>query len=299
MSKLSINGPTGPNPVVADTDDRLVAGQPKSAADAAWMVRYDRLSRLPIILAAVLPLILIPQPGHWIDEAIDVISWLVFVVDFVVHRRRLHDYLGTRLGRFDLGVVILTAPWFLISGAHGGSVVVFLRLARLVRLVIASRGARRLITRLGRVAAVAGGVVTVGALVAYYAEHATNPGFKTYRDSLWWATVTLTTVGYGDIVPETSAGRWAAVVIMLTGVAVLGLLAGSLASFFRLGSDDDEAAEADRQAAPQQAVQQPEDRLADLTAELQSLRAEMALLSQRLSAWPPTSPAGTDSPPVS
>jgi voltage-gated potassium channel len=46
--------------------------------------------------------------------------------------------------------------------------------------------------------------------------------------------VTLTTVGYGDIVPETTAGRAAGVMIMLTGIAVLGLLAGSLASFFRL-----------------------------------------------------------------
>ena len=84
----------------------------------------------------------------------------------------------------------------------------------------------------------------VGASVAYYAEHPTNPEYKTYGDSLWWAIVTLTTVGYGDIVPETAAGRWAAVFIMVTGVAVLGLLAGTLASFFRIGSDADALADA-------------------------------------------------------
>jgi voltage-gated potassium channel len=49
--------------------------------------------------------------------------------------------------------------------------------------------------------------------------------------------VTITTVGYGDIVPKTTTGRWAAVVIMVTGIAVLGVLAGSLASFFRLGDN--------------------------------------------------------------
>jgi hypothetical protein len=54
----------------------------------------------------------------------------------------------------------------------------------------------------------AGGVVVLGSLVAYHAEHPTNPGFATIGDALWWGIVTLTTVGYGDIVPKTPAGRW-------------------------------------------------------------------------------------------
>ena len=102
---------------------------------------------------------------------------------------------------------------------------------------MATRGARRLFERLGRVALVAVAVVFVGAAVAYRAEHATNPGFATYGDSLWWAIVTLTTVGYGDIVPKTTAGRVDGIMIMITGISVLGLLAGSMASFFRLDSN--------------------------------------------------------------
>jgi voltage-gated potassium channel len=82
----------------------------------------------------------------------------------------------------------------------------------------------------------ASGVVVLGSLVAYHAEHPTNPGFATIGDAFWWGIVTLTTVGYGDVVPTTTTGRWAAVTIMITGIAVLGLLAGSLASFFRLGT---------------------------------------------------------------
>jgi voltage-gated potassium channel len=135
--------------------------------------------------------------------------------------RRLVRYLSTWLGRFDLFVVISTAPWFVGTGT--GKFVILIRLARVARLVMATRGARQLFERLGVVSLVAVGGVFAGAAVAYRAEHATNPGFKTYGDALWWAVVTLTTVGYGDIVPKTTAGRVDGVMIMVTGADLAAL----------------------------------------------------------------------------
>ncbi len=210
-------------------------GEPRSDADAAFLERFDAAFRLPIIISAVLPLIVAPEPGKVVSVVIGVVTWLVFLVDYVVHLRRVQHFGRTGFGRFDLLIIVATAPWFLIPGAHGGSFVVLLRLARLGRIIMASKRSRQLFQRLGRVGIVAGGVLVTASLVAYYAEHPTNPEFATIGDALWWGIVTMTTVGYGDIVPKTATGRWAAVVIMLTGVAVLGLLAGSLASFFRLG----------------------------------------------------------------
>jgi voltage-gated potassium channel len=253
------------------------------------MERYEPRVRLPIIVSAILPLIVAPGPASLVDITIGVATWLVFVVDYVVHRRHLYRYGHTGYGRFDLFVVIATAPWFLIPGLHAGEFVVLLRLARLARLVMASKGARRLFDRLGRVAVVAIGVVVLGSLIAYYAEHPTNPGFATFGDALWWGIVTLTTVGYGDIVPETTTGRWAGVTIMITGVAVLGVLAGSLASFFRLGEGDNGAGSPGGEPA-KPAGTSGDAVLQALTAELTALRSQVEVLTQRLTGGPPGQP---------
>ena len=262
-------------------------GQPRSERDAALLERFDARMRLPIIVSAILPLIIVPESGDWLGIVVGVVTWVVFLADYLVHARHLEHYGRTRLGRFDLFVVIATAPWFLLPGAQAGAFVVLLRLARLARLMMASRGARRLFDRLGRVAAVAGGVVLLGSLVAYHAEHPTNPEFATVGDALWWGIVTLTTVGYGDIVPKTSAGRWAAVIIMITGIAVLGLLAGSLASFFRLGNGQPSAESPAAGEAEHAAASSSDAALLALTAEVSALRHQVETLAARLVGVPP------------
>jgi voltage-gated potassium channel len=146
----------------------------------------------------------------------------------------------------------------------------------------------RLFERLGRVAAAAAGIVVIGSLVTYHAEHPTNPQFATVGDSLWWGTVTLTTVGYGDIVPKTTTGRWVAVTIMVTGIAVLGLLAGSLASFFRLDVGKP-ASDSPATGEPVSTVGPSSDpALRALAAEVSGLRQQVAELTERLTGTPPT-----------
>ncbi|SDN85904.1 voltage-gated potassium channel [Desulfonauticus submarinus] len=61
-----------------------------------------------------------------------------------------------------------------------------------------------------------------------------EPGFTGIKDfflALWWTVVTVTTVGYGDIVPSTGAGKILGVVVMLTGIGLVSILTGNLASF--------------------------------------------------------------------
>ena len=246
---------------------------------------FNQRMAFPIILAAVIPLFLLPGGTYPLLAAIVFIAaWLVFVVDFVVHERRLVHYLHTWLGRFDLAVVVLTAPWFLLIGPADSKFLLLIRLARLSRVLMATRGARRLFERLGRVALVALAVVVVGAAVGYRAEHATNPGFATFGDALWWAIVTITTVGYGDIVPKTTAGRVDGVMIMITGVGVLGLLAGSLASFFHLQTGTSHT-----DSDPEAQVRVSSDELDALRAQVSRLVDEIAHLAAQQNA-PPRAP---------
>jgi voltage-gated potassium channel len=260
-------------------------GQARSERDAAFLKRFDAWMQLPIIVSAILPLIVAPETNGWVGVVVGVTTWLVFLVDYVVQARHREHYGRTRLGLFDLFVVLATAPWFLIPGAHEGRFVVLLRLARLARLAMASRGSRRLFERLGRVFVVAAGVLVTASLVAYYAEKPVNPEFATVGDALWWGIVTLTTVGYGDIVPKTPTGRLAGVAIMLTGVAVLGVLAGSLASFFRLGDNGKaNGPPPDQPASP--AATASDVALQALTSEVAALRRQMEALTTRLTGAP-------------
>jgi voltage-gated potassium channel len=261
-------------------------GQPRSDTDAAFVERFDARMRIPIIVSALLPLVVVPVSGGWFAAVVGVLTWLVFLVDYVVHARRLDHYGRTGYGRFDLTIVVFTAPWFLLPVAQAGRFVVILRLARLGRIVMASHNGRHLFQRLGRVAAVAAGVTFVGSLVAYHAEHPVNPEFATVGDALWWGVVTLTTVGYGDVVPKTPTGRWAAVAIMFTGIAVLGLLSGSLASFFRLdrsdGTSNDDAVLEDTGAATDGGPEPIENVMATLADEVASLRRQVEALTERI-----------------
>ncbi|SFC59377.1 voltage-gated potassium channel [Alkalibacterium subtropicum] len=65
-----------------------------------------------------------------------------------------------------------------------------------------------------------------------------------FIDSLWWAFVTSTTVGYGDISPSTHVGRLTAIVLMLTGIGLFGALTSTMTSFFM--NDPDKEIESQR-----------------------------------------------------
>jgi voltage-gated potassium channel len=74
-------------------------------------------------------------------------------------------------------------------------------------------------------------LLLLAASLAYLLERSTQPDvFGSIPAALWWAIVTMTTTGYGDVVPQTVLGRMLAGVVMISGIAVIALWAGILAT---------------------------------------------------------------------
>jgi voltage-gated potassium channel len=73
-------------------------------------------------------------------------------------------------------------------------------------------------------------VATVLAVGAATLERLVDPGIGTYGDALWWAVSTVSTVGYGDVVPTSPAGRIIGTVLMLTGLGLIPLLTSAVVS---------------------------------------------------------------------
>jgi voltage-gated potassium channel len=84
-----------------------------------------------------------------------------------------------------------------------------------------------------RVLIAVAGTIFLGAwLVLLFEERAKGSNIHDYPDALWWAIVTVTTVGYGDRFPTTEGGRVVAVILMLVGIGLIGVLTATVASVF-------------------------------------------------------------------
>jgi len=83
--------------------------------------------------------------------------------------------------------------------------------------------------------------IIMGGIAIHFAEN------LSFADGIWWAFVTATTVGYGDISPHTLAGRIIAVILMITGIGMVGSLTSTITSFFMNHSAETADTYADRE----------------------------------------------------
>jgi voltage-gated potassium channel Kch len=98
------------------------------------------------------------------------------------------------------------------------------------------------VSKLGYIALVAGSLVLVAATGFWRLERGANEGIVAFGDALWWAVETTTTVGYGDIAPQTAAGRTLASLLMVCGIGLVASMVSSLSTAVaRVGRERDKA----------------------------------------------------------
>jgi voltage-gated potassium channel len=132
----------------------------------------------------------------------------------------------------------------LLSSIPTVNVLRFGRVARVLRVLRVLRGVRStkliaefLLTRRAQGAFLAASLlslllVVAGSIAILELEAVEGANIRTAQDAIWWAIVTLTTVGYGDRFPVTGAGRIVAVVLMVAGIGLFGAVSGFVASWF-------------------------------------------------------------------
>ncbi|WP_055526133.1 potassium channel family protein [Streptomyces graminilatus] len=194
--------------------------------------RWERHTEIPLGVASLLFLaayavrVLALDPsdaGQDLCLAVLLGTWALFVLDYAVRWRLSGE--GPRFVLTHwLDILVMVLP--------------LLRPLRMVKVhdvVLRRRGRPRLALH-ARVIVYTGLSVTLlgfaGALAVYQQEHSA-PGatIRTFGDAVWWTCETLATVGYGDFSPVTPVGRLIAVGLMACGLALLGAVTGSFASW--------------------------------------------------------------------
>jgi voltage-gated potassium channel len=123
-----------------------------------------------------------------------------------------------------------------------------------------------------RVAASVIAILWLGAIIAFgIVEHIVDPdSFGTIWDGMWWATQTVTTVGYGDVVPTETAGKFIASVLMIGGLSLFAVVTGTITSAFVT------KAQAETKSVGEATI---EAKLDQMTAELTAVREQLARLA--------------------
>ena len=173
-----------------------------------------------------------------ISEMLQIFDTFVCVLlftDFWIRFYRAESKLAfLRWGWIDLVASIPNMPILRV-----GRLVRILRIIRLLRAIRATHKISSLVLKDKMQTGVASVIVTAFLLVIFCSIgvlicEQQNPGanIKTAGDAIWWSVTTITTVGYGDKYPITTEGRIVAMVLMIGGIGLFGILSGLAASFF-------------------------------------------------------------------
>ncbi len=201
---------------------------------------YDTIILLLALISVVLVIfgfmdvIYLHNPPY---NIIDLMIWIVFIVDylwrFFTSKEKFRFIIDNI---FDLLAILPSNAIFTVFRLGRifrlAKLTKLVKLTRLLRIIGLTGKLERNISRFLRtngliyILYVNIFIVLVGSSILSVVEE------KSFSDSLWWALVTVTTVGYGDIVPVSLFGKWLAVLLMLVGISTIGMLTSAFTNFF-------------------------------------------------------------------
>ncbi len=171
-----------------------------------------------------------------------ILEWfftLIFTAEYVVRMivvRSKRKYALSFFGIVDLLSILPTFVAILLTGSQYLMVIRILRLLRMFRVLKMGRhfGQANVLMNALRASAPKISVflffiltlVAIEGTLMYLVEGVHNPGFSSIPQSIYWAIVTITTVGYGDVAPLTVVGKILSSIIMLSGFAIIAVPAG-------------------------------------------------------------------------
>jgi voltage-gated potassium channel len=198
---------------------------------------YDLVISSFAVIAAVLVLIDLSEGLNVWQSRLDTVILIVFTVDYVVRFVNARD--KWKFVRTNICDLIAIIPFYTIFRLFRAvSLTKTTRLAKLLRFFKLPRLFAFLYRPLKKahkffntngfkyVVFVTAIMIIIGGVLIHFAEG------MSYGDGIWWAFVTATTVGYGDISPTTFYGRMIAMVLMLLGIGLIGTVTSTLTSYF-------------------------------------------------------------------
>ena len=204
--------------------------------------KFEEATELPLLVlaAAMIPLLVLPfamDLSETVDMAflsIDWTIWAIFALELSV-RTYLSERRFNYLMRHWYDVLIVVLPFLRpLRIVRSARALRFLRLARALPFLgrVAS-DIYSLLRRRGLQYVMLSGLIAIFASAGaiYLAERGSGGAIDDYGTALWWAMSTVTTVGYGDTVPVSAAGRGVAVFLMLVGISFFGWVTASIAAF--------------------------------------------------------------------